>query len=488
MRNTPLLDELRSKGGTLQTFATTTNDFAYLLSNSDVTIVPSHFALIKIPDWEDTTDQSTFFDGSFFVPAITDPNIVFPKVIQNYLENCLSNSDFEKTDNGLGTYAEQALFKMLRRLDAIDFVVDGSTVIDGNTHSLYKEDVAQPNYEQVVKYVGETNLVNHRKDNDGNEYVEVYLHIPTEDGLMTDVQFIPKPHNTHSSGLIPQGGGGQYSNGLDSFAGSEQVEAIYDTGGNEYEVGNDLTDLGIDFDFVLEDTANHKQGDFEFNAIILYYTATDKSGNNTNRINAWGLHLIENFNTAIGGVSTIPTLTKYQPDNVQSGNSFNFKMNIGFSAGTFNISTTTTTDFAFNQWLDVADKLNLTLDKVNTIERDWRALQETIVNLTSAIGNYQELQNRIDEISSMADDIQRLKSWQAGTNDIRITNEELFSLFATVNNALANATGDVTVNAIVSSRTFLPTMIDTANLIGEYNGQYYKWNISTEKWDSIATP
>ncbi len=485
MRTVPLLGELRTKGGTLNTFSTTTNDFAYLLSNSDITVVPSHFALLKLPDWENTLDQSLFFDGTFFTPAITDPNLVFPKVIQNYLENMLAASDLERNDNSLGTYAEQAFFKMLRLLGGIEFVVDGSTVINGNTYDLFKEDVGLPNYTQVVKYVGQTNMINHRRDDEGNEYIEVFVHVPTEDGLMTGIQFVPKPHITHASGLIPQGGGDTYSSGLDSYAGAEQVEAIYDTGGNEYEVGNDLTDLGIDFDFVLNDTANHKQGDFDFNAILLFYTATDSTGVNTNRVNGWGLHTLDNFDSAISGVSKIPTLTKYQPDNIQSGNSFNFKMNLAFSAGTLNIATTVSTDFSFNEWMDVADKMNNTLAQVQKIQSEWAAMQQNILNFSAAIGNFQAVQDAITQIGTLTADVERLKSWQGGTNNVRITNEELFMLFQTTVNAITNANGDVKIYPILSSRTFLPKIIDPANLIGEYNGQLYQWNASTGVWDVV---
>jgi len=488
MRNTPLLSNLRTKGGTLHTLATTTNDFAYLFSNSTVNIVPSHFALVKLPTWEDTTDQSMYFDGTFFTPAVTDPNLVFPKVIQNYTENMLSNSDFERNDNSLGTYSEQAIFKTLRLLGAMDFIADGSTIIDGNSYTLYKENTSAPNYEQVVKYVGQTNLINHRKDDDGNEFVSIHLHVPTEDGLMTDIQFTPKPHITHNSGLIPQGGGGTYSNGLDPFATTNQVEAIYDTGGNEYEVGNDLTDIGIDFENVLNDVNNHKQGDFEFNAIILYYTATDSSGNNTDRINAWGIHLLEDFDTAIGGVSSIPTITKYQPDNLQSGNSFNFKMNIAFSAGTFNISATTTDDFAYNQFLDLLDVVNKTNREVAKVRKEWADMQKTILNFSAAIGNYQRIQDSIEQIEQNSTDINSLKSWQSGGNGQRITNEELFALWQQVNNSISNATGAVSIYPILSSRTFLPNVIDPSNMIVEYNGTYYQWDVSQNGWNVVQLP
>jgi hypothetical protein len=484
MKNAPLLSELRTKGGTLLTFSTTTDDFSYLLSNSDITITPSHFALLKLPQWENTLDQSLFFDGTTFLPSITDANLVFPKVVQNYIENLLSYSEANRTDNSLGNYAEQSFIKMLQLLGGVSFTSTGTTLINGTPHNVYVEDLTSN--DQVVQYIGETNMINHRKTDDGEEFVEVYINIPTEQGLMTNIRFIPNVAVTHNSGLIPSGGGDTYTQGLSAFAGTDQVEAIYDTVGDEYSVGSDPTDLTIDFEYSLDDTANHKQGDFDFNAVLIYYTASDKTGVIDSQRNCWGLHLVENFGTSIGGVSTIPSLTKYQPDNIQSGNAYNFKFNLGFSAGTYNISTTTNSDFSFQLYLDALDRLNNVLTEVEKIKSEWATLQDTIINFSTAIGNFNTIQEATDSIASLTSDVEQLKSWQSGDNGVRITNEELFKLFQTTSNALANATGDVKIYPILSSRTFLPNVVDVAQLIVEYNGLYYKYNQSTEAWETYT--
>jgi hypothetical protein len=487
MKVAPLLGDLRTKGGTLITFSNTTDDFSYLLSNSDITITPSHFALLKLPQWENTTDQSMFYDGTNFTTAITDANSVFPKVIQNYIENMLSASESERTDNSLGNYSESAFFKMLRTLGGIEFSTTGTVDIGGVTHNVYEEDLTSN--EQVVQYIGRTNMINHRKDDDGNEYVETFIHIPTEEGTMTNIRFVPKVHVTHASSLIPQGGGTPYTSGLDSYIGTDQVEAIYDTVTNEYEVGNDLDDLGIDWDYSLEN-ANTKQGDFEFNAILLYYTADSKSGAVDSQINTWGLHLLDDFNSSVGGVQSLNTQTKYQPDNIQSGNAFNFKFNLGFSAGTFNISTTTNSDFSFNLYLDALDKINNITSEYQRLQSEWQSLQQTIINFSSAIGNYNTIKDSLDTISTLQSDVQSLKNWQNSSGGFRISNEELFKLFQDTNNALQNSSGgDINIYPILSSRAFLPSVVDASNLIVEYNGSYYQYNQSTQQWDlTTITP
>lgn len=486
MKSAPLLGQLRSKGGTLLTLSNTTDDFSYLLSNSDITIVPSHFAVLELPDWEDTTDQSLYYDGTTMSPSTTDPNLIFPKVVQNYMENMLAYSEANRTDNSLSNYSEQAFFKMMRLLGGMSFLDDGTTTINGNTHTVYKEDIAQANYNQVVKYVGKSNMVNHRKDSEGNEYVEYTIHIPTESGLMTDIRFIPNVDVTHNSGLIPTGGGAQYTSGLDSYANTEQVDAIYDTVSNEYEVGSDLTDLGIDFDDILNDTAKHKQGDYEFNAILVYYTIYDKTDTTTAKKGAWGLHLIEDFGTAVGGVSSVSKLKKYQPDTIQSGNAYNFVLKFNFGTTVSQIATTTTNEFAFDEFLGAINQINKLQDKYDTLLSQWQSLQGTIHNITASLGNLNQINEALTRLSTAETNIANLQSWQSGGNGQRITNEELFSLFANVNNALTNANGAVTVNAILSSRAFLPNVIDKDLLIVEYNGAYYKYNQSTNTWDTYT--
>ena len=76
----PLLEGFRLKSGTFYTLSSSVRDMSLLFSSDQTRMAFSKFALLNIPNWENTTTQSLFFDGANnLTPPITDPNDVLPK-------------------------------------------------------------------------------------------------------------------------------------------------------------------------------------------------------------------------------------------------------------------------------------------------------------------------------------------------------------------------------------------------------------------------
>ncbi len=202
----PLLSSFRVKGGTFYTLSSAVRDSSALFSNGNTRIAFSKFACLMLPTFEDITSQSIFFDGTQLQPAVTDPNTVVPKAfIQNYIENLIQYSSGSKLNSNYSHFAEAAFFKALRSPkfggttpSATAQPMQLNTTPDrivfdqfsGANVAVYKEKANSGSYDRVVKYVGDINLINHVKS-DGNEYTEVYAHIPTEAGYQSDILFYP---------------------------------------------------------------------------------------------------------------------------------------------------------------------------------------------------------------------------------------------------------------------------------------------------------
>ncbi len=491
----PILSKLKTSGGTFYTLSSTVNDFSYLFSDSNVRIAPSKFVAMKLPKWQNTTTQRLYRNpNDVGQPAITDPNDVLPKILQDYTENLIQYSESTRTDNTLMNYAESAWWKTLRMLGGMTLVSDGTSVIEnGVTKNIYKEQVASGTYDPIIKFVGDVNLLNHVKSN-GNEYIEMFANIPTSQGKMETIKF-KKGDVVHPSGLIPIGGGTDHTSGLQTqyTANTDNVKAIYDnTATKQYQVSGDLEDACVHFDDILGDTSRHKKGDFEFNAIALYYDIYDKNDATKKRTNLYGILFIEDFNNITAGVGELPLLKKYQPSANSAGNGFSFRMNLKFS----NASNQLTSEVTVNDYSTVSmelymdalrrmtimtDKLEQSLEIVNKVKLENDRIKTTIMK-------QDELLSSIAQIKTNKDDIQLIKTGNVlgASSGVRISNEELFLAFDRVIKQLSTTNTNITLQNIISQKSYLGKLIDTTNNIIEYaDGTKYQWNTTTQAWVQI---
>lgn len=500
----PLLSSLRVKGGTFYTLSSTNRQLSMLVSNGNVRIVPSKFACLRLPNWEDITQQSMFYDGAKLLPTVTDPNTVFPKaVIQNYVENLIQYSESARVDTSLNNFAEAAFFKALRseifsgtdtsessramQVEEDEVVFD--TIAESNVQT-YKE-ISSVDYQQVIKYVGDVNLLNHVKSG-ANEYVEVYAHIPTDAGLMTDIRLYPNTIVQHDAAQIPgQGGDGDATSGLSSFKGTGQVEPNFDTLDFKYDVNSDIDKLGIDFDDLESSVDKHNKGDFSFNCILLYYDIYEADDDTTRQRNLYGILLLDKFESS-GGSYSIKPLVKYMPDENQPGNSFGFRFNLKFS----NYSNQVTSEITVNEYstlsmelyVDALKRLQKITDEYGKISKFVIEQQQTLAELRQGIlADYQNISEAASKITDMDRRISSLEASSSNSKDVRITNEDLFRLFSATAESMQNTADYQIHNTIVMThKALLPKIIDKSLLIAEDSeGNRFRWDSTTEEWIAI---
>lgn len=493
----PILAKMKTSGGTFYTLSSTVNDFSYIFSDSSVRIAPSKFVAMKLPDWQNTTGQRLFRDSNDVGnPSITDPNDVLPKIIQNYTENLIQYSESSRDDNTLSNYSEAAWWKTVRMLGGIGFEDASETFIEnGVTKNLYVETPEATDYESVVKFVGDVNLLNHVKS-EGNEYVEMFLNIPTSQGKMTGVKF-KQVDVSHPVSLLPTGGGDVFTSGLESqyVNNIHNAKAIYDNDTtNQYSVGTQIDDLGVHFDDILDDDndARHKQGDFEFNAVALYYDIYDKDDETKKQTNLYGILFVEDFDNITAGVGQLPLLKKYQPSDNSAGNGFSFRMNLKFSDSsnqvTSEVSVNSYSTVSMELYMDALQRLTKITDKVEGILETVTKVKAENDRLITTIMKQDELLGAVDQITLNKDNISLIQSGNknGASSGVRISNEELFIYMSKTIEALSNTNDNITIQNIISKKSYLADLVDpTENIVEFEDGTRYQWNTSTSNWDLI---
>ena len=201
---TPILSGLRLEGSTFYTFSSSINDSALLFASDNIRMQFSKFACLKLPNWQNQTVQRLFRAAADIgEPFLTDPNIAFTKAyLQNYVENLQQYAEASRTDNTYANTAEMSFWKSLRYVSdsepdtvpatgALQLTEDTTYLKPGGaTGQKYVERATTENeYEQLIQFVGDINMLNHVKTN-GQEYLEIYCHIPRTAGRVTPPKII----------------------------------------------------------------------------------------------------------------------------------------------------------------------------------------------------------------------------------------------------------------------------------------------------------
>jgi hypothetical protein len=228
MAKTPFIRPLQIQGGTFYTFSSSAEDLSFTFNNSDSKFRFSKFALLNIPDIDNSASTQTNYvrlngpDSAFLDWAnstqqiITgDANIDFSQSFQSYclnIESTITGDD--QYDSSLKqNISERIFFKWLKEIGAIRYSAADSTevspALDQNTVTIVNDvPITQKRYvegdapygttgaygmtgapyNRVVQYVGNLDIVNSVK-NSTNTYSEVYVYIPTKDGNTPYVLF-----------------------------------------------------------------------------------------------------------------------------------------------------------------------------------------------------------------------------------------------------------------------------------------------------------
>lgn len=290
-------------------------------------------------------------------------------------------------------------------------------------YSLYTTTTATTTliYNKLVQYIGEVNGVNN-VNNANRSYTEVYAHIPDHTGqtpdilfrTMTDVNYkpgmnypiLPAQYQPEILGAelfnspivnAPQNYPGNYYGQFDT-----QDEYTYQTSdgdsirrrGDYYGINGDINDpvidgstidgVNVDFNtshyvkmniinreitnfdqFNALEVNNQPPKDFEFNAILWYYTVEDINGNSAT--NLYGISILDNpdnnpIESEVG--LRFPTFKKLAANDDQDGISYAFSLNLNYNIITENPQDSYNPDainslFGFNLYNEAMRRLSL---------------------------------------------------------------------------------------------------------------------------------
>jgi hypothetical protein len=398
----PILKPLRQEGSTFYTFSGAVNDSILLFSNSNVRFNFSKFVCIKLPNWENVAKQRLYrnpvdLESINDSSAGDDPNTFFTKAyLQNYIENFSNIMDAYRLDNTYANFTEAAFWKSLQNVSNVDNAVDDSyktiqlisaaTYQDSNlvTREKFKERADVDNeYESIIKFVGDINMLNHVKKN-GKEYLEVYAHVPTGAGKITDVLLKYNDALKPTLGQVPETSGPEYIQGQeDSYNNADASEktytkAIYDTNDRKYNANTDKDFLQLDWDDIESNEAKetkHNNGSFDFNAVLVYYDVWDKTNPATKKRNLYGILVLDKMEQVAPTIHRIAPFKKYQPNENQAGNSFGFRFNLMFSNNTNQL----TSEISINDYSTVSMELYMSaLQRLQTISGEYDRLSDII--------------------------------------------------------------------------------------------------------------
>lgn len=190
----PIIQPLRTQGGTFYTFASAVEDIGLNITNRTDTIKLSHYALLDIPTCNelsnDTANKFNIFsmpgaiefrtDEKFISNFKINPNVNIAQSFLSYalnLENTLINSEKYDYTTGLSV-SERVFWKWLKETGAIRWHKDeNGNIVEGDNSN-------DNNYKSVVKAIGRIDAVNNRSGQYGI-YNEIFVNIPSSFGDMS---------------------------------------------------------------------------------------------------------------------------------------------------------------------------------------------------------------------------------------------------------------------------------------------------------------
>lgn len=366
------------------------------LSTNDVTYLPEYlWKEREIINWDTlafgvTEEIGVGLNGKLEVEFNGETNFRVNDTVRIY--NVTSNVIAQGTLSGVQSQTGLQ-FRVLRILPSTA-VLGQRVVLDvdvsghlNTTKTTELDGQAELVYNRLVQYIGEVTGVSNVQEANRN-YTEVYAHIPDHVGQTPDVLFRTtydenyKPNLTFpilNSQVQPEIMGAELFNSPivsnpQNFPGSyfgqfDTIDFTYETStgdalrrsGRYYGVSGDrnavVTDvsgidgLGVDFNtshyvkmnlpgrtvtnfdqFNAISIDNLPPIDFEFNAILWYYTVEDNNG--VSRTNLYGVSFLDNpdNNSTVGEVGLrFPSYSKMVSTNAQDGTSYSFNLSLNFN-------------------------------------------------------------------------------------------------------------------------------------------------------------
>ena len=149
-------------------------------------------------------------------------------------------------------------------------------------------------------------------------------------------------------------------------------------------------------------------GDFEFNAVLIYYDLKDLSDPSKTVTNLYGILLLDNVTPSLDG-GFIQRFPKFKPNNITglNGNSYGFKVNLRFDAASnssgSNIIINDYNTFSMGLFADATVKLQ---ESVKIFQQQ----QSQFITLNEQIKSLEEASRSIPDITSLQEQLNSLQS------------------------------------------------------------------------------
>jgi hypothetical protein len=400
--------------------------------------------------------------------------------IFNVSNSSIYNNEFSGVQNFYDSGSEEGQFMKILDIYAPGATAGQRIVVDVmSTLSRETEFTGQAElvYHRLVQYLGEINGVSNVQEAN-RAYTEVHAHIPDHTGMTPDILFrtnydvnykpnlifpiLPSQYQTEIMGAelfnspivnSPQNYPGSYFGHFDTldFTYETSTGDVIRRSGDYFGVRGDINNplvtpktidgIGIDFDvrhYVKMNIANRKvtnfdqfnalevnntpPNDFEFNAILWYYTVEDQNG--IAKTNVYGISFLDNPNNnekeeEVG--LKFPTYKKLVSNGKQDGSSYAFSLNLNFNLINDNPQQAYNPEainsmFSMNLFNNAMQKLSSTNDSFLNILAEQSILRDEINSIKGLIYTQTDINTVNAKVKSLEDLIRLYSTRQLTTS------------------------------------------------------------------------
>ena len=402
---TPIIKP-RTQGGTFYTFASAMEDIGLNINDGTNIVKLSHYVLLDIPTFGVNSGVWKLHTNGSYPSTVNVGDYIFAEYLQDAIlnmETALRNDEgynFAATK----TVSERVFWKHIFK----DRPISGFSKTADQKY--YYENPS----DAIAKGFGIIASGSQRSDSYGI-YNETFVQIPSSYGQMrvlykpvNDENYsIGKTYDASTSGKIE----GIQPSEIDS-SGNIKITGICATSicdnnsthkytstddKDVFEVVLDIETLRTiynDQTLTYDDIGFGNVGDsmpvsYNFNAILVYYTVYDSTGQTALATNAYGIYIMNNsVEASAGDIYYLPELNKAKTTSASTGTSFSFRINIKpSSAFSGDITVTDNSTGAFSESEDFNEVIRNLSDAIQIMKRNTKTLY-AIANNDEKIKNF----------------------------------------------------------------------------------------------------
>lgn len=355
---TPIIKP-RQQGGTFYTFGSAMEDIGLNINSGNNIVELSHYVLLNLPAFAASSDSSDVWSlGTKGTYSKQTGDYVFAEAFQDYVLNMEAVLRNQKNYNyaAYRTVSERVFWKWLQKSSKFSLVEK----TQNNLTYFVESDLSK----SIVKGFGLISAGSQRSD-DGGIYNETFAQIPSSYGQMrvlwkvnADSNLYYSPNKTYSgtnSQIIEGVASDEYDSNFALYSTGISAKGLFDsesfysysatdtTGKSCLEVEFDINNLRQFYDnnstLTIDDIGygentingipeSNIMNDFSFNAILVYYSIYDSTGQTCLATNAYGLYVLDGAIEGSSSTFSFPSLSKKKSTAKVDGTSFSFRLNI----------------------------------------------------------------------------------------------------------------------------------------------------------------